>query len=224
MKFIKPLLLVILLVTGIGLLFGKQTNHYQKIEITNPYKQVDWQTFASHKADLHVHTLQSDGYHLLDEVLRAYKHAGFSILSITDHDWVVPNRHVRRGNLPAENASPYPDPKPENYPANTTWPWTDFGGQAPDEFGILGIEGSELSSRHHINSFFNDYGVAYQNDAPGEDEQLEEVGKRGGVAFLDHPGILADWWTRKPLEWYVERYRNHPVDYLVGMELSGGGY
>ncbi|MDI6450508.1 PHP domain-containing protein [Anaerobaca lacustris] len=186
--------------------------------VVNPYEGVDWSTVQHHRAALHVHTLQSDGHHRLEEVLAAYHKAGFTILSITDHDNMKPNRHVEGGRVPKEQASPFPDPKPADYPANTTWPWADFGGPAPQDLGMVGIEGNELSYRHHINSFFNGFGAPDRE--MDEDALLLEVKKRGGLAFLNHPGIDANWWTRQPVEWYVERFQKHGPDYLVGIEVT----
>jgi hypothetical protein len=187
--------------------------------VVNPYEDVDWGTVEHHRAQLHMHTLQSDGHHRLDEVVEAYHQAGFTILAITDHDNMEPNRHVKSGRIPEERASPYPrDPKPENYPANTTWPWGDFGGPAPEDLGIVAIEGNELSYRHHINSFFNSYGAPDRN--VGEDELLLEVKKRDGLAFLNHPGIDATWWPRWPVEWYAERFEKHGPEYLIGIEVT----
>ncbi len=187
--------------------------------VVNPYADVDWEAFEQHQAALHVHTLQSDGHHRLDEVVAAYRDAGFTILAITDHDNMEPNRHVASGNVPEEQASPYPkDPKPEDYPANTTWPWPDYGGPAPEEVGMIGIEGNELSYRHHINSLYNGFGAPDREMT--EDELLLEVKERGGLAFLDHPGIDADWWTRQPVEWYAERFEKHGPEYLVGIEVT----
>ncbi len=98
--------------------------------VLNPYEGVDWDTFQRHKAALHVHTLQSDGHHSLEEVVEAYREAGFTILAITDHDNMEPNVHVRAGRVPEAQASPYPrDPKPENYPFRFTNPF----GLAPAE-------------------------------------------------------------------------------------------
>ena len=186
--------------------------------VLNPYADVDWETFEHHKAALHTHTLQSDGHHPLQEVVQAYHDAGFTILAITDHDTHEPNVHVRGGSVPEEEATPYPDPEPDDYPANTTWPWPDFGAPAPAEWGMVGIEGNELSDRHHMNSLYNDYGVLSRDK--DEDEQLHEVRDRGGLAFLDHPGIDAGWWTRQPVEWYVERFETHGPEYLVGIEVT----
>ena len=49
--------------------------------LANPYERVDWATFSHYRADLHVHTIQSDGCHHPEEVIRVFHEAGFSILS-----------------------------------------------------------------------------------------------------------------------------------------------
>jgi hypothetical protein len=211
------------------------------VKLHNPYAGVDWESWGRYKAALHLHTLQSDGWGSVREVTEAYKKAGYSIMSITDHDFFKPNLHVRPGELPAEKASPYPkDPKPENYPANTTWPWRDYGCGSPETLGMVGIEGNELSYRHHINSYFNDYGVWYEKtnyDAPyegvvdesgkeiWEDDQLSALAKNDGLAILNHPGIADSyrWWQRQPLDWYIERFRKHSRSYLIGMEITNNG-
>ncbi len=191
--------------------------------VVNPYANVDWDTFRHHRAALHTHTLQSDGRHSVEDVVKAYHEAGFTILSITDHDNFEPNHVVRRELVPAEQASPYPrDPKPDNYPANTTWPWTDFGAPSPESLGMVGIEGNELTRRHHMNSLFNSFGD--QHGDMDEDELLHAVRDRNGLAFIAHPGIAADWWTRRPVEWYAERFRKHGPRYLVGIEVTNGAY
>ena len=195
--------------------------------VVNPYAGVDWDTFEHHRAALHLHTLQSDGGNSVKEVVMAYREAGFTILSITDHDWNRPNP-----------ATPYPaEPRPHNFPANPTWPWTDYGCPSPEELGMVGIQGSELTFRHHINSYFSDYGVWYNrtgDEAPyggivdeqgneiWEDDQLLAIQVKNGLAILNHPGVLHEhpWWVRRPLDWYVERFERHSHNYLVGMEVT----
>jgi hypothetical protein len=193
----------------------------QQARLANPYEAVDWATFSHYLADLHVHTIQSDGCHHPEEVIRVYQEAGFSILSITDHDSVSPNRCPTRDNAwPAalaagaytERPTPYPDPRPENFPANTTWPWSEFGSPSPEELNILGIQGVELTCGHHRNAFFIDYGVM-EPCTPSINEQFQEVARRGGLAFINHP-------ESRFREWYYELYRDHSADHLVGMEIS----
>ncbi len=229
---------VCLFITMMMLFSGCAITEAEKGVSVNPYEKVDWSTFTQHKAALHVHTLQSDGYHMLDEVVEAYRDAGFTILAISDHDWNRPNARVTWGHISKGMASPYPkDPKPHNYPANPTWPWPDYGGPKPEAVGMLGIQANELTFRHHINSYFSDYGVWYERTGSGapyggivdeegheiwEDDQLNGINEKGGLAILNHPGIPDEhsWWERKSLDWYVERYQNHSPDYLIGIEVT----
>jgi hypothetical protein len=209
---------------------GCSSNGVGQIELGNPYENVDWRTFAHHKADLHLHTLQSDGCHLPNEVVRVFHEAGFSVLSLTDHDAMAPNQCPLRDALTpgqiavgffADEPTPYPAPRPPNFPAETTWPWSAYGAPSPGELGMVGIEGAELTCSYHINSFFNDYGASpCGDDDPTPNEWLVEVARRDGLAVLNHPGGSA---KNDGLEWVMELYGNPANDHLVGMELSGGG-
>src|SRR6185369_9516618 len=196
-----------------------------RVDVTNPYAGVDWATFSHYRADLHVHTLQSDGCHSVSEVVKAFHDLGFAILSITDHDVLEPNHcPLRDAATPAQiefgayatEQSPYPDPRPPTFPADTTWPWTAYGAPSPAELGMLGIEGSELTCSYHVNSFFIDYGM--REPCPRSDsiidEKLLEVARRGGLAVLNHPD------TKQPPEWFAKLYREHPADSFVGMEIA----
>jgi hypothetical protein len=208
-------------VAGLGLLMGCMFScdrPDRDIRILNPYQNVDWTTVEHHKAGLHDHTLQSDGYQMVDEVVRTYQDAGFSILALTDHDMHPPNAQVRWGNVEPEDSTHIHLTDRENYPAITTWPWTDFEAHSPEELGMVGIEGAELTYKHHMNSFFTDYN-APSGDV-SEHEQIRAVEETGGLVFLNHPGLDADWWTRKPLEWYIEHFEQHSPDVLIGIEVT----
>ena len=199
--------------------------------ITSPYADVKWGTYGQYKANLHMHTTQSDGKCGVPEVVDHYIKAGFKILAITDHDWNYPNASK------PEKTSPYPlDPRPANFPANPTWPWTDYGCRSPEDLGIVGIQANELTYRHHINSFFSDYGVFYKHsgnfpfegvvDKDGkevyEDDQLAAIHKKAGLAILNHPSVedKYSWWMRHPLSFYVDRFKNNPPSCLIGIEIG----
>src|SRR5690348_16116490 len=111
-------------------------NAAAQASVANPYAAVDWARVSHYRADLHAHTIQSDGCGSVDNVVRRYREAGFAILSIADHDSVPPNGCAEFTGRP----SPYPDPRPANFPADTTWPWPDYGAPSPAELGMLGIE------------------------------------------------------------------------------------
>ncbi len=201
----------------------------QNTLVLNPYKNVDWDKCQQHKAALHIHTMQSDGHHCVDDVVNAYRNAGYTIMSITDHDTIKPNHHVvpnGRQLITKEDASPYPkDPKPENYPANTTWQWTDYGCSSPENLGMVGIEGNEFSFNHHINSYYNDCGwygdMIDQDNKNWEDYEIERSSEKKGLLVVNHPGIpSSNWWERKPLDWYVDKFQKHSSDCLIGIEIT----
>jgi hypothetical protein len=197
-----------------------------RVAVANPYESVDWRTFSRYRADLHVHTLQSDGCHPVSEVVKAFHDLGFAILSITDHDIMAPNFcPAREAATPAQidfgayatERSPYPDPRPPTFPANTTWPWTAYGAPSPAELGMLGIEGSELTCTYHVNSFFSDYGVRPPCKGGVDidvDAELREVERRRGLAVLNHPD------TSQPPEWFAKLYREHSGESFVGIEIA----
>ena len=198
--------------------------------VINPYQGVDWGKFKQYKAALHIHTIQSDGQSMVDYVVNSYRKAGYSIMAITDHDIFAPNYHTRptggrdKARLPMEAASPYPkDPKPDNYPANTTWQWTDYGCSSPENLGMVGIEGNELTNRHHINSFFNDTGFSKEDFDEKmdnwEDFELRNIMQRKGYAVINHPMTdIRD--HKKPLKWYIDLFKRHSSDYLLGIEIT----
>ncbi len=152
------ILIILMAISSFFVFVPNKYGNNKNSEIINPYAKVDWKCFKQYKAALHLHTMQSDGYHMPDEVVKAYRNAGFSILAITDHDWNFPNARVKWGEIPDDMASPYPeDQKPPNFPANPTWPWNSYGAPKPEDIGMVGIQANELSFRHHMNSYFSDF-------------------------------------------------------------------
>ncbi len=61
----------------------------EKVIISNPYKEIDWGKIKRYKANLHIHTNESDGKFSPEEVVNLYKNRTYSILSITDHNKFV---------------------------------------------------------------------------------------------------------------------------------------
>ncbi len=152
--------------------------------VLNPYEGVDWKTVETHKANLHTHTTESDGSLSAREVVDLYEDAGYTIFSLTDHDTIDPEE--------------------------PTWPWDAYGIDM-DAIGMLPVLGNEISRPHHIGSYFNDYGEAAQRSEP---EALVEIGRRGGLAVMFHPGRYSH---RRTVDWYVDLYERFP--HLVGMEV-----
>lgn len=136
--------------------------------IENPYASVDWVTHGQYKANFHTHTTVGGAEAAPQVVIDRYREAGYSILTLTDHD--------------------------TNGPEEPTWPWQAFDRE-PDSLDMVAIQGNEISEENHIGSHFNDYGdslVATEEDA------IKDIGRRGGVALFHHPGRYdraVEWYT-----------------------------
>lgn len=54
-------------------------------EITDPYGDVDWDSWGIYKAQLHTHSNASDGYLPIHEVVERHYDLNYDILALTDH-------------------------------------------------------------------------------------------------------------------------------------------
>lgn len=54
-------------------------------EITDPYAEVDWDSWGIYKAQLHTHSNASDGYLPIREVVEKHYDLNYDILAVTDH-------------------------------------------------------------------------------------------------------------------------------------------
>ena len=163
--------------------------------IQNPYAGVDWTSWESCPASLHVHTTRSDGKLTPAQAIDAYARLDYKILALTEHDTKGPG-----GNRQ--------DPDREK----TTWPWSAFG-RDPAALGMVAIEGNEMSAQHHLGSYFSGFGAAA---APSMDYILTEIGKRNGLAVFFHPGRYD-----QPAAWYAQLFRQHPC--AIGLEAYSDG-
>ncbi|MFP3872167.1 MAG: InlB B-repeat-containing protein, partial [Candidatus Aenigmatarchaeota archaeon] len=153
---------------------------YETGGFVSPYEPIDWEEVDHYDANFHTHTTESDGDHDPAEVIDMYHEGGYDALAITDHDTEADG---------------------------TTYPWTDYG-RDPEELGMVGVEGNELSYHHHMGSLFNDF----PGETFDEHESLQEIGERDGLAMFYHPGEYSH-----PADWYLEYYREY--DHLVGQEV-----
>lgn len=161
----------------------------------NPYAEIDWNRIAPYKANLHCHTVYSDGRAEPKELIYAYAEAGYSILAIADHDNYYTRRQGER------------DPGTTH---ETTWPWTRWINEKPErtwefremetaafypalgEKGMLAIRANELTSDPHIVSLFNDCGFPRRRTRPNAEHDHERIGcveNKGGIAYWAHPSI-----------------------------------
>lgn len=156
------------------------------LQIANPYAGVDWAKDGQYKANFHTHTTMSDGSGAPEVVIDRYHELGYKILALTDHD--------------------------DGGPEKPTWPWQAYE-RDPEKLGMVAVQGNEISRKHHMGSLFNDYGNA---NLKTEDEALEAIGSRGGLAVFFHPGRY-----KKSADWYADLFRRFPC--AIGMEVYNQG-
>ena len=93
----------------------------------NPYSSVKWEKSIPCKANLHTHTLVSDGRYVPSAVIDMYANRAYDVLALTDHDYFLYE--------------------------SCTWPWTNYN-RNPDALGMMAVPGMEMTLHHHMLSLF----------------------------------------------------------------------
>ena len=160
-------------------------------DITSPYETVDWENWNQYQAQLHTHTLYSDGTVDVKDVVERYYELGYDILAVTDHGVVNKgwNKVPEVMDLIGYNQyiNKFEPMSQERY-EEITIHGTGRGGR-PMLDVPYGIELNALVIRkNHVNGFFADYGQGIL----GREEDYETVIKgnseAGGITFINHPG------------------------------------
>lgn len=175
-------------------------------DIQNPYASVDWAAHGQYKANLHTHTTRSDGRMHPQAVVDEYHKLGYSVLAITDHNEVTYPWTEFSAMSMSERSRQRMAEEPDTMPKTAGYEDRD-----PAALGMIAVQGNELSSHHHMNTFFNDH-----NGTTTEEESLEATAAKDGINVLNHPGRYD-----KPVEWYVGLYRKY--DHLIGLEVYNSG-
>lgn len=153
------------------------------------------------KADLHVHTVFSDG-HVWPTVRidEAYKE-GLDVIAITDHLEYRPFK----SDIPASHNRSYDIAKPH-----------------ADKKGIILIKGTEITKTAMPPGHFN---ALFINDADKMDNedymvQLTEAKSQNGFIFWNHPGWRAQ---QKETVWWDVHTEIYNQGYMHGIEVVNGG-
>jgi hypothetical protein len=204
--FIRTILIVI---SGFTVLAGCQTT----LQIQSPYCSVEWAKYGQYKANLHTHTMVSDGWMNPQTVVEKYRERDYRILSITDHrsvtyPWQEFSKFAISGKT--DQRIKYEILKPqEDKPINRSD--VEFKDVNPSDVGMIDIQGSELWFRkHELNCFFNNY------SGPDSEGFLDTIAAKGGIAVLNHPGRY-----KLPALWYIDLYKHY--NQLVGIEVFNCG-
>ena len=183
--------------------------------ITNPYADVDWNTWQQYKADLHSHSTQSDGDNTLKYQVEAHYDYGFDIYALTDHgttsySWLEDNVNytVKVGVAVKDSLTPLEHLEETGTAANgntyyvESTPLSDAKGDTQDYYWQegesdghkmlrvpFGIENNPTSLNNaHVNSWFVDYGNGILGGTSDYETPIKAVDELGGLSVINHPG------------------------------------
>ena len=190
--------LAILLTTALLMPFGAGAAAVEDIlgdksyTITNPYASVDWNTWGHYKANLHAHSLASDGEDDFADVIEAYYARDYDILAMADHGVVNRGWNIKPQPVPILSWQAYYKRitylTDERYQEITTG--ADRGGRGMTDVPF-GIElNAAVFTKSHVNGFFVDYGQGYWGKENDYETVIADVDRLGGLTHINHPG---DW-------------------------------
>ncbi|MCL1866917.1 MAG: hypothetical protein FWF82_05865, partial [Oscillospiraceae bacterium] len=90
-KFLSAAVAAAMLLTFAPLMTSPQSMTASAAEfvVTNPYANVNWNTYNQYKAAQHVHSTNSDGSDTISAMAETHYERGYHIVSFTDHDTIT---------------------------------------------------------------------------------------------------------------------------------------
>jgi len=192
-KRVVSIALTLLLVGAVGLVPASAAA--KEYKITNPYANVDWDSWEAYKTELHTHSTVSDGYDDFDVMVEAYYEKGYDVLAMSDHGAV--DRGWVNLNVPPVLQFVQQIDKPSAFfPTSTGLTEQRFqeisAGVGRDGKGMLrvpfAIELNPTSiNKAHVNSWFSDWGNAYLGGSFDYEVAVRGVNSAGGLCSINHP-------------------------------------
>ncbi|MBQ9945307.1 MAG: hypothetical protein IJO68_02145 [Clostridia bacterium] len=196
--------------------------------ITNPYEEIDWDSWGEYKTQLHCHTTASDGFLTIEEFAQMHYACNFDIVALTDHGtinqgWnVVPEtvplmRLIKKERTKMADIIPLSQEEYESYLDGTNENRTVVTSSGytltrTHENGMLDVpKGIELNMATpvadcHLTGYFSDYGQGLAGVFGDYETPSRGVMEAGGFSYLSHVGEYV--YTDKDSENYV----GQPVD------------
>ncbi|MDR1464416.1 MAG: hypothetical protein LBJ11_03840 [Oscillospiraceae bacterium] len=198
--------------------------------IQNPYADVDWETWGTYKANLHVHTTFSDGDYCLRDMVEEYYRRGFDVLGTTDHMVVGRPWDQKPRTVPPFDIQNWGKPH-DVLSTNRLQEITEGVGrggrgmvQVPKGLEMNGV----VPMKSHVNGFFAGWGQAFLGVDNDFRTAVAMTEKYGGVSFINHPG---DWLhsendlsvARDPanVNYFADILRDYPS--CLGIEIYNDG-
>lgn len=200
-KFSKRLLLLfIIVVFGASLASSAGAAGDSSYIITNPYKDVDWDTWHAYKTQLHCHTIASDGNVQLNDVVEIHYALDYDIVAITDHAIVATPWTEAPQTVPVFRLVKYERTQMADVIPLTQDRYEEIiNGVGRDGRGMIAVEkGIELNgavpSNSHLTGYFADYGQGLMGVCGDFETPVRENGKAGGITMLSHLGNYYEYY------------------------------
>lgn len=161
--------------------------------IVSPYANVNWSTWGQYKANLHTHSIVSDGRDDFNAMVEKHYELGYDILAMTDHatvdrGWTDLNINpfiTFAMNIGSDGAKPTPLTE-ERFAEISTGVGRDGRGMLRVPFGVE--HNAAAFNNTHVNSFFADCFDGYLGGTSYYDHILKGVEEAGGLSVINHPG------------------------------------
>lgn len=169
-------------------------------EITDPYADVDWDSWGIYKAQLHTQSNASDGYLPIHEVVERHYDLNYDILALTDHGTINKGWDQKPQLVPLIRLVKYERTKlapiypltDEEYKAYTTG--TAASQTRTHNNGMLDVpQGIELNMATpkcdcHLTGYYADYGQGLAGVYGDYETPSKGVRCKGGISMLSHVG------------------------------------
>ncbi len=216
MKKILSIILSAALLVPLASLSGYS---YYKNEyiISNPYENIDWDSWKGYKTQLHCHTTASDGYQTVKEALKDYYSLNYDAVAITDHgtinhgwdeepDLIPIVRAIKKERTGGAKNPVIPlteseyagylsgSAKSESFSFESDGKTVSTGITRTHSNGMLDIEkGIELNMATpvadcHLTGYWSDYGQGLAGVFGDYETPSAGVKAAGGVSMLAHIG------------------------------------
>ena len=199
-KITAIILSVLMLFPLAGISASAEETTAKNYIITNPYGNVDWDSWSAYKTQLHAHTTASDGFLTIQEFVKAHYDLNYDIVALTDHGttnrgWnVVPEtvplmRYIKKERTKMADIIPLTDEEYNAYINGTAESET-----RTHENGMLDVPlGNELNMATpfadcHLTGYFADYGQGLAGVFGDYETPSKGVMENGGISMLSHVG------------------------------------
>ena len=249
MKRFFAVVLSILMVASMGVsAFAAETDY----AISNPYADVEWDTFSAYKADLHSHTNASDGDNTTKEMAERHYELGFDIYAQSDHgtvnySWTDKDSYddtikfimmIKEGISPivmldkegtAENGKAY---------TVTTVDGDDYyaqeGGHTMMRVPFANEQNPTSFNNAHVNTWFVDWGHGRIGGTSDYATPISAVDELGGVSVINHPGeytsardvlTTEEAYNDDDFGYYIDKFENILMTYdsCIGIDINSKG-